>query len=66
MLVLSRKAGQRIVLGEVVEITVLQIHGNKVRLGVTAPRHISVNRVEAGKRLQERSRADDTIAKNQT
>jgi carbon storage regulator len=46
MLVLSRKIGDRIVIGETIEITVMQIRGNIVRLGVTAPRHIHVGRVD--------------------
>ena len=46
MLVLSRKVGDRLVIAESIEITVVQIRGNKVRLGVTAPRQISVRRHE--------------------
>jgi carbon storage regulator len=46
MLVLSRKIGDRLVIAESIEITVVQIRGNKVRLGVTAPRQVSVRRHE--------------------
>ena len=46
MLVLSRKIGHRIVIAGNIEITVVQIRGNNVRLGVTAPRHIHVHRFE--------------------
>ena len=46
MLVLSRKIGDRVVIADSIEITVVQIRGNKVRLGVTAPRQISVRRHE--------------------
>ncbi len=46
MLVLTRKIGQRIILGNDVEITVIQIRGNRVRLGVAAPRDLTVTRSE--------------------
>ena len=47
MLVLTRKIGQRIVLPELgVTVTVLDIKGNQVRLGVAAPREIAVHREE--------------------
>lgn len=46
MLVISRKLGERIIVSDDVEVTVLQIREKKVRLGVTAPRSISVKRLE--------------------
>ena len=46
MLVLSRKVGQRIVVGPEIEITVVDIRGSKVRLGVTAPRDVPIQRSE--------------------
>ena len=46
MLVLTRKIGQRITIGENVELTVLQINGKRVRLGITAPRAVAVHRAE--------------------
>jgi carbon storage regulator len=46
MLVLSRKIGQRIILGADIEITVVQIQRKRVRLGVTAPRDVPVDRCE--------------------
>jgi carbon storage regulator len=53
MLVLSRKVGQRIVLGTEIEITVLDIRGSKVRLGVTAPGDVSIQRSERLNRVQQ-------------
>ena len=49
MLVLSRKQKEEIVIGENVTITVLQIKGNTVRLGIAAPRDIGVRRSEIRK-----------------
>lgn len=46
MLVLSRKVGQRIVVGPEIEITVVAIRGPKVRLGFTAPRDVPIHRSE--------------------
>lgn len=51
MLVISRKLGERIILSDDVEITVLQICGTTVRLGVTAPRSICVECLEVHDRL---------------
>ena len=46
MLILARKAGQAVVIGEEVEVTVLEVRGDLVRLGIRAPRSVSVHRKE--------------------
>ena len=46
MLVLTRKPDQSVVIGSDIEITVLEIRGEQVRLGIRAPRDISVHRKE--------------------
>ena len=46
MLVLSRKKNETIVINDVIQITVVEIRGDKVRLGITAPRDIEVHREE--------------------
>ena len=46
MLVLSRGKDESIMVGEDVEITIIYVRGNKVRLGITAPRCIPVHRKE--------------------
>ena len=51
MLVLSRKEGERIVVGRDILITVIESRGNRVRLGITAPQGISINRQEVSERL---------------
>ncbi len=53
MLVLSRKVGQRIILGTDIEITVIQVRGQQVRIGVTAPGEVLVNRAEVSARNGE-------------
>ncbi|MDD0824921.1 carbon storage regulator CsrA [Mannheimia sp. AT1] len=46
MLILTRKIGEVLLVGDDVEITVLSIRGNQVKLGVNAPKEISVHRQE--------------------
>jgi len=46
MLVLSRKKNESIVIGENVVVTVIEIRGDKVRLGIEAPRDVAVHRKE--------------------
>ena len=46
MLILARKVGQSIMIGEDVEITVIEVRGEQVRLGINAPKNVSVYRKE--------------------
>ena len=46
MLILSRKVGESIRIGRVVEITITEIHEGKIRIGITAPRWVKVLRSE--------------------
>jgi carbon storage regulator len=51
MLILTRRVGESVLIGEDVTITVLRVKGNQVRLGVTAPRTVSVQREEISGRI---------------
>lgn len=53
MLVLSRGKNESIMIGSDVEITIVNINGNRVRLGITAPREISVHRREIYEAIQK-------------
>ncbi len=53
MLVLSRQCDQTIVIGDNIEITVVSIRGDKVRLGINAPREITVHRKEVYEAIQQ-------------
>lgn len=46
MLVLTRKLGQSIVIGDEVEVVVLEVRGEQVRIGIKAPKTVSVHRKE--------------------
>jgi carbon storage regulator len=59
MLVLTRKPGQSIMIGDGVEIQVLSVSGEKVRLGVTAPREVGIFRNEVYERISD-ERDDET------
>lgn len=52
MLVLTRRANESIVIGRDVTVTVLEIRGDQVRLGITAPREVSVHREEVWLELE--------------
>jgi carbon storage regulator len=52
MLVLTRKPGQSIMIGDGVEVQVLAVAGEKVRLGITAPRDVSIFRNEVYDRIE--------------
>jgi carbon storage regulator len=53
MLVLSRKIGQAVIISDSVEITILEIKGETVRLGIAAPRSVSVLRKEVRDQVRE-------------
>ena len=52
MLILTRRPGESIKIGDEVTVTVLGINGNQLRLGFSAPRHIAVHREEIYERIQ--------------
>ena len=56
MLVLTRRLDQSIRIGDDIEITVIEVRGDQVRLGVSAPRGVSVHRTEIYDRIREENR----------
>ena len=57
MLVLSRKKNETVVITGGITVTVVEIRGDKVRLGFEAPEHISVNRLEVQKAIDRATKA---------
>lgn len=56
MLILTRRIGESIIVGDDVTITVLGVKGNQIRLGVNAPKHVSVHREEIYQRIKQEQR----------
>jgi len=63
MLVLSRQRDESIIIGDDIEITIVDVRGDKVRLGINAPREISVHRKEVYEAIQ-REKAQQKAAES--
>ena len=63
MLVLSRQKDESIIIGDNVEITVVDVRGDKVRLGITAPKEIPVHRREVYEAIQREKVAKEAEKK---
>jgi len=60
MLILTRRVGETLMVGDEVTVTVLGINGNQVRVGVNAPKDIAVHREEIYQRIQrEKGNSDE-------
>jgi carbon storage regulator len=58
MLILTRRVGESVVIGEDVTVTVLGVKGNQVRIGINAPKHVAVHREEIFERIKNGRGAD--------
>jgi carbon storage regulator len=66
MLVLTRKPGQSIMIGDGVEVQVLSVAGEKVRIGITAPRDVSIFRNEVYDRIESENASREEAVKRRT
>ena len=57
MLVLSRKQGQRVVIGKDIHVTVLEVRGDRVKLGFEGPVEVPIHREEVSERIAQASPA---------
>ena len=61
MLVLSRKQKQSILIGDDIQITVVQVKGNRVRLAIEAPKHVPIHRDEIAQRIAHHDCAEPEL-----
>ena len=58
MLILTRRVGETVMIGDDVTITVLGVKGNQVRVGINAPKHVAVHREEIYERIKREQQSD--------
>ena len=61
MLILTRRVGETVMIGEDITVTVLGVKGNQVRVGVNAPRNVAVHREEIFERIKREEAGDSGV-----
>jgi carbon storage regulator len=66
MLILTRRVGETVMIGDDVTITVLGVKGNQVRVGINAPKHVAVLREEIYERIKREQQAEELAEEPKT
>ena len=61
MLILTRKLGEKIAIGDDITITLIEIKGTQVKLGIEAPKHIEIHRQEVYERIRQENVSSSDI-----
>ncbi|KDN10019.1 MAG: carbon storage regulator CsrA [Gilliamella sp.] len=64
MLILTRRVGETLIIGDDVVITILGVKGNQVRVGINAPKEVSIHREEIYNKIHQPQEANDEIPKS--
>lgn len=64
MLILTRKVGEAVAIGDDIQISVVEIKGTQVKLGIQAPKNIEVHREEIYQKIQEENRRAALVSKD--
>jgi carbon storage regulator len=66
MLILTRRVGETVMIGDDVTITVLGVKGNQVRVGINAPKHVAVHREEIYERIKREQQTEEVAEQPKT
>jgi len=64
MLILTRRVGETLIVGDSIRLTVLGVKGNQVRIGINAPKDVAVHREEIWQRIHNDSTATDSTTEH--
>jgi carbon storage regulator len=64
MLILTRRVGETLMIGDEVSVTVLGVKGNQVRLGINAPKDVAVHREEIYERIHHEATEPNVVEEN--
>ncbi len=59
MLILTRRVGESLMIGDEIVVTILGVKGNQIRVGISAPKDVSVHREEIYQRIQQEKQPSD-------